>query len=100
MDTYTFLKCFLIGYFGPIFAWVLFNIFLIFNLPQKISGFFVYHVRARFFPDKLDELDFYADGTWGKRIDEIPISESIIRIINARNNLAKFRCRFYEQSQS
>ncbi len=78
---------------------ILGNIFMRPYIRKKLFGFIVYHFYARFFPNKFKELVFYADGTWSKRVDEIPISESLRLLSNAQQKMIKLHERIRQQRQ-
>jgi len=85
-----FLIAWVIGWNAATLLIILYGVFL-FGIPQKIIGFFVYYVYARFFPNKLDEFVFYGDGTWCKRIDKAATDLYSERLRVIRDNLAKLQ---------
>lgn len=75
---------------GIIFINIVFwKAIIVFNVPQRIIGFVYFNLCAVFSPKKLDELEFYTDGTWGYKIDDINFQENFRRMMEIEINYAQ-----------
>ena len=93
-----FLIVWVIGWNVATLLLVLYGVFL-FGIPQKIVNFIIYHARARFFHDKIEEFYFYRPGLFSKRVDDEVFHISIKRISEAQCRNARLRLQFMQRGK-